>query len=48
MKSVDIGVIMDSSVYLTPRVFLEEYYGNWGPETLMKKIGFNFEKVRDE
>lgn len=45
MKSVDVGVVMDSSVYLTPDVFLQEYYGNWGVQSVMKKIGFNFDKV---
>ena len=46
MKSVDIGIVMDSSVYLTPEVFLESSIGNWGVESVMKKIGFNFDKVR--
>ena len=45
VKAVDIGVIMDSSVYLTPDVFLEDYIGNWETRTIMKKIRFNFDKV---
>ena len=45
MSPVNINVIMDSSVYLTPEAFLNSYYGNWGPERIMKKIRFNFDKV---
>ena len=44
-SAVNINVIMDSSVYLTPEAFLNDYYGNWGPERIMKKIRFNFDKV---
>ena len=44
-KAVDIGVIMDSSVYLTPDVFLKDYIGNWETRTIMNKIRFNFDKV---
>lgn len=42
---MNINVVMDSSVYLTPEAFLNNYYGNWGPERIMKKIRFNFNKV---
>jgi hypothetical protein len=44
-RAVNINVIMDSSVYLTPEYFLQNYYGNWNPATIMKKIQFNWKKV---
>ena len=43
-RAVNINVIMDSSVYLTPTYFLENSFQNWNPGTIMKKIGFNYEK----
>jgi hypothetical protein len=40
--------IVDSSVYLTPQNFLYNGYPNWNPETIMKKIGFNYDRLKHE
>ncbi|KAL7516842.1 hypothetical protein ACHAWX_001820 [Stephanocyclus meneghinianus] len=39
---------MDSSVYLTPEYFLQHYYANWNPGTIMNKIRFDFDRYRYE
>jgi Pectinacetylesterase len=45
-RKVQIGIIGDSPVYLTPDYFLENGLGNWNPETLMNRTGFNFKRWR--
>jgi membrane associated rhomboid family serine protease len=45
-RTVQISIIADSPVYLTPEYFLENGFGNWNPETLTNKIGFNYKKWR--
>jgi Pectinacetylesterase len=45
-RTVQIATIGDSPVYLTPDYFLENGFGNWNPETLTNRIGFNFKKWR--
>jgi hypothetical protein len=35
---------VDSSVYLTPLYFLQNGFPNWQPVTIMKRLGFNFDK----
>jgi hypothetical protein len=44
-RSVNINVVMDSSVYLTPAEFLENGLGNWGVKSVMGKIYFDFDRV---
>jgi len=46
-RNVQINAIMDSSVYLTPSYFLQNYFPNWKPESLVKKkLHFNFDKYQ--
>jgi len=42
-NAVNIDVIADSPVFLTPANFLENYMPNWNVGTLMERIGFDFE-----
>jgi hypothetical protein len=37
----NVNVVMDSAVYLTPSTFLENYYNNWNPATMLQQIGFD-------
>jgi hypothetical protein len=43
-RSVEINVISDSPVYLTPTYFLENAIDHWNPSSIMKRIGFDYEK----
>lgn len=43
-----IDVIADSSVFLTPEYFLDNYISNWNLNTIMEKIDFDFEAVKDQ
>ncbi len=45
-KAVNIDVISDSSVFLTPTSFLENYMGNWNVGTIMDRIDFDFEQYK--
>ena len=45
-RTVQLSTIGDSPVYLTPSYFLQNAFGNWYPDTVMNKIGFNFYKWR--
>ena len=47
LRSVQISVLADSPVYLTPPYFLENGYDNWNPSTIMKQIGFPYETARN-
>mmetsp|Transcript_21002 Transcript_21002/g.39711 ORF Transcript_21002/g.39711 Transcript_21002/m.39711 type:complete len:306 (-) Transcript_21002:718-1635(-) len=47
-QAVNIDVIMDSPVYLTPSYFLQNYFPNWNAGTILKKIGFDFDTYRNE
>lgn len=47
IRSVQISTVADSAVYLTPTYFLENAYGNWNPQPIMKKISFPFNKYKD-
>jgi len=47
-KDVDINVISDSPVYLTPDHFLRNYFPNWNAGTLIESTGFDFESHKDE
>mmetsp|Transcript_4600 Transcript_4600/g.10105 ORF Transcript_4600/g.10105 Transcript_4600/m.10105 type:complete len:461 (-) Transcript_4600:217-1599(-) len=47
-QAVNIDVIMDSPVYLTPSYFLENYFPNWNVGTILKKVGFDFDTHRNE
>ena len=46
LRSVQVSIIADSAVYLTPPYFLENYFDNWNPFPILKKTGFNYEKYR--
>jgi len=46
--NVPIDVIADSSVFLTPEYFLDNYISNWNLNTIMEKIDFDFEAVKDQ
>ena len=43
-----IDVIADSSVFLTPLHFLENYISNWNMATIMEKIDFDFDAFVDQ
>jgi len=45
---VEIDVIIDSSVFLTPSHFLENYMPNWNVGTILNKIGFDFDAYKDK
>jgi hypothetical protein len=45
-RTVQISTIGDSPVYLTPMYFLNNYFAHWNPETMMNRVGFNFNKWR--
>ena len=45
-RSVQVNVIADSAVYLTPSYFLENSISNWNPFPLIKKTGFSYGKYR--
>ena len=44
VRAVQISVLSDSPVYLTPSYFLENAVGNWNPAPIMKSIGFNYNR----
>ena len=46
MRSVQISIMADSPVYLTPSYFLENALDQWDPSPIMKKIRFPFEEYR--
>ena len=45
-NSVNIDVIADSSVFLTPVSFMENYLSTWNIGTILDGIGFDFEQYR--
>ena len=45
-KDVPIDAIADSSVFLTPKNFLDNYISNWKLDTILEKIEFEFDAVR--
>lgn len=48
VPSVNINVLSDSPVYLTPEYFLSNAFPHWNPETLVKKTHFNYNKWRSD
>lgn len=44
VRSVQINTIIDSPVFLTPKYFLKNAFGNWNPWPLVKRIDFNYQK----
>ena len=46
--AVDIDVMSDSPVFLTPSYFLENSMPNWNHATIMGMIGFNFDEYKDK
>ena len=45
---VEVEVIADSPVYLTPPNFMENNFHNWNHETVMKSIGFDFDTHKED
>mmetsp|Transcript_20208 Transcript_20208/g.30629 ORF Transcript_20208/g.30629 Transcript_20208/m.30629 type:complete len:861 (-) Transcript_20208:61-2643(-) len=43
-RTVQISVLADSPVYLTPQYFLQNQFYKWNPSTMMSKVGFNYER----
>lgn len=43
-RTVQISVIADSPVYLTPEYFLQNQFNKWNPSTMMSKVGFNYNR----
>jgi membrane associated rhomboid family serine protease len=48
MRSVQLSVVADSAVYLTPTYFLQNALPNWDPEPMMKKIRFPYSKYKED
>ena len=46
MRSVQISVLADSPVYLTPSYFLNNAFDEWNPWEIMSRLRFNFGKYR--
>ena len=44
VRSVQINTIIDSPVFLTPKYFLKNSFGNWNPWPLVKRIDFNYQR----
>lgn len=47
-QAVNIDVISDSPVFLTPSYFLENYLPNWNAGTLLNSIDFDFDTYKDQ
>jgi len=45
-NSVNIDVVADSSVFLTPISFMKNYLSTWNIDTILDKIDFDFEEYR--
>ena len=45
-RTVNINVILDSPVYLTPEYFLSNGIDNWNPWSIVKRTQFNIKKWR--
>ncbi len=45
---VNIDVIADSSVFLTPEYFLDNYISNWNLGTIMDAIDFDFDSYKNQ
>ncbi|KAL9180800.1 hypothetical protein ACHAXT_011253 [Thalassiosira profunda] len=45
-QRVNIDVVSDSPVFLTPSHFLLNYFPNWNVRTMTEKIGFDFESYQ--
>lgn len=45
-RPLQISVLVDSAVYLTPQYFLENSFDNWKPWNILKKVGFNYNKYK--
>ncbi len=46
VRNVQMNVLMDSPVYLTPTYFLENALDHWNPSTVLQRIGFPYYKWR--
>ena len=42
-KNVEVEVVADSPVYLTPTNFMKNNFANWNHETIMESIGFDYD-----
>jgi len=47
-RNVEIDIIADSPVYLSPSKFLENYFHSWNHETVMKWIGFDYDTYKKD
>lgn len=47
-KDVEVEVIADSPVYLTPPNFMDNSFENWNHETVMKMIGFDYDAHKED
>jgi len=43
-RRVQISVVADSPVYLTPLFFLKSKFANWKPSRILSKVGFNYNR----
>lgn len=47
-RNVKVNIIADSPVYLTPSNFLENYFHLWNHETIVKSIGFDYDRYKND
>lgn len=47
-QAVNIDVIADSAVFLTPKYFLENSVSNWNVNTLLQQVEFNFDAYKND
>ena len=47
-QNVEVEVIADSPVYLTPSNFMETNFDNWNHGTVMKSIGFDYDAHKED
>ena len=45
---VQVNIIADSPVYLTPNDFMQNHFEGWNHETIMKTIGFDYESHKKD
>ena len=47
-RSTQISVLADSATYLTPPIFLRNYFDNWKPSTVFNRLNYKEEYSEDE
>ena len=45
LRTVQISILGDSPVYLTPASFLQNGFNNWNPRTILKRINFSLDHM---